>query len=60
MVKIALARIKRFASPPDTGFPSGAAQPHELAFLALLLEENAKCAIEAPSWGALSKLGEAI
>lgn len=60
MVKVALARIKRFASAPDTGLPSDAAQPHEHAFLAPIQEKNARCALEALGWWTFSKAPEAI
>lgn len=60
MVKIASARIKRFASAPDTGLPSGAAQPHDHAFLASIEEKNARCVLEASSWGTSTKLAEAV
>lgn len=60
MVKIASARIKRFASAPNTGFPTGAAQPHEYAFLAPIQEKNARCALEALNWGGFSNHAEAI
>lgn len=46
MVKIALLGIKRFASAPDTGLPTDAAQPHENA-PSPLRERDVRHALEA-------------
>ncbi len=60
MVKIALLRIKRFASEPDTDLPADAAQPHENAFLAPIQEKNARRVPETLSWRMFSKPAEAV